>query len=52
MDYSQDSRIVMTLDAGGTNLKFSAIRGNRLVAGPIPLSTEARRRPNISSFDR
>lgn len=29
MDSSNDSRIVMTLDAGGTNFKFSAIRGNK-----------------------
>lgn len=27
----KDSRIVMTLDAGGTNFKFSAIRGNQAV---------------------
>jgi glucokinase len=26
-DYSQDSRIVLTLDAGGTNFRFSAVRG-------------------------
>jgi glucokinase len=30
-DSSQDSRIVMTLDAGGTNFIFSALRGNRPV---------------------
>ena len=29
MNPSEDSRIVMTLDAGGTNFKFSAIRGNK-----------------------
>ncbi len=29
MNPSNDSRIVMTLDAGGTNFKFSAIRGNK-----------------------
>jgi len=36
-----DSRIVLTLDAGGTNLKFSAIRGNRLLLEPIYIPTEA-----------
>lgn len=33
--YDNDSRIVLTLDAGGTNLVFSAIAGNREVAGPL-----------------
>ncbi len=28
-DYSKDPRIVMTLDAGGTNFRFSAIRGHQ-----------------------
>ncbi len=36
-----DSRVVLTLDAGGTNLKFSAIRANRLLVEPIHVSTEA-----------
>lgn len=39
--FDNDPRIVMTLDAGGTNLKFSAIRANRLLAGPISLPSEA-----------
>ena len=39
--FDTDARIVMTLDAGGTNLKFSAIRGNQLLAGPISRPTEA-----------
>src|SRR5580693_137851 len=26
-DYTQDSRVVLTLDAGGTNFRFSAMRG-------------------------
>ena len=38
---NNDSRIVMTLDAGGTNLKFSAIRGDRLLLEPIYIPTEA-----------
>ena len=33
--FDNDPRIVMTLDAGGTYLKFSAIRGNQLLVGPI-----------------
>ena len=31
MNSSPDQRIVMTLDAGGTNFRFSAIRGKKLV---------------------
>ncbi len=37
IDASTDPRIVMTLDAGGTNLKFSAIRSNQLLLDPIYL---------------
>ncbi len=40
IECDKDSRIVMTLDAGGTNLRFSAIRGNRLLVGPISLPSE------------
>lgn len=36
--YDNDKRIVMTLDAGGTNFVFSAIQGYKEVAGPIVLS--------------
>jgi glucokinase len=39
-DTSTDPRIVMTLDAGGTNLKFSAIRANRLLLEPVYLPAE------------
>ncbi len=39
--FNSDPRIVMTLDAGGTNLKFSAIRGNRLLVGPISTPSDA-----------
>jgi glucokinase len=41
MNTNTDSRIVLTLDAGGTNLKFSAIRGNKLLVEPIYVPTEA-----------
>jgi glucokinase len=39
--FDSDPRIVMTLDAGGTNLKFSAIRGTRLIVGPISIPSDA-----------
>ncbi len=35
--YKQDKRIVLTLDAGGTNFVFSAIRGCREVVTPVCL---------------
>jgi glucokinase len=35
--YDKDFRTVMTLDAGGTNFVFSAIRGNQEVVTPITL---------------
>ena len=41
MHTDTDSHIVLTLDAGGTNLKFSAIRGNKLLVEPIYIPTEA-----------
>lgn len=41
MQLNADRRIVMTLDAGGTNLKFSAIRVNELLFEPIYIPTEA-----------
>lgn len=33
--YENDKRIVLTLDAGGTNFVFSAIRGNEQIVNPI-----------------
>lgn len=41
IDLAKDSRIVMTLDAGRTGLKFSAIRGGKLLVGPTSRPTEA-----------
>ena len=35
MKYSNDKRIVMTLDAGGTNLVFAAIQGNEQIMDEI-----------------
>ncbi|HYO84622.1 MAG TPA: ROK family protein [Bryobacteraceae bacterium] len=37
-DYSSDPRAVMTLDAGGTNFVFSAIRGNETAVDPFALA--------------
>ena len=41
MKYETDKRIVMTLDAGGTNFVFSAIQGNREVVSPLTLPSNA-----------
>jgi len=41
MSYEKDERIVLTLDAGGTNFVFSAIRGNEEIVGPVRLPSEA-----------
>ncbi len=37
MSTNSDKRIVMTLDAGGTNFRFSAIRGNKPVVETVSL---------------
>ncbi|MCX8497097.1 MAG: ROK family protein [Akkermansiaceae bacterium] len=37
MDLETDSRIVMTLDAGGTNFRFSAMRGGKAVTETVSL---------------
>lgn len=39
--YESDKRIVMTLDAGGTNFVFSAIQGNKHIVSPICMSSES-----------
>jgi len=36
-DGAHDTRVILTLDAGGTNFRFSAIRGNRLVTPILTL---------------
>ena len=41
MTSKNDPRTVMTLDAGGTNFVFSAIRNNEEVVAPITLSSNA-----------
>jgi glucokinase len=37
MDIASESRIVMTLDAGGTNLRFAAMRGGKPVTPTVSL---------------
>jgi glucokinase len=41
MNYANDQRTVLTLDAGGTNFVFSAIRGNEEVVSPVRLPANA-----------
>ena len=40
-DYTNDLRTVLTLDAGGTNFVFSAIRGNREAVAPVRMDSGA-----------
>ncbi|MGA2751030.1 MAG: ROK family protein [Verrucomicrobiota bacterium] len=37
MNYDKDNRIVMTLDAGGTSFRFSAMRGNKPVTQTVSM---------------
>lgn len=39
--YDNDKRIVITLDAGGTNLVFGAMQGNRNIVEPITMPSQA-----------
>ena len=41
MDYQNDQRIVLTLDAGGTNFVFSAMQGKNEVVTPVRLPAHA-----------
>ncbi len=38
---TKDKRIVLTLDAGGTNFRFSAIQEGKIIANPVNLSAAA-----------
>ena len=38
---TSDKRIVLTLDAGGTNFKFSAIQFGKIIGNPVNLPAEA-----------
>lgn len=40
MKYENDQRIVLTLDAGGTNFVFSAIQANKEIVNPVVLPAE------------
>jgi glucokinase len=40
MKYQSDKRVVLTLDAGGTNFVFSAIRSNEEIVDPVVLPAE------------
>ncbi len=40
-NFKTDSRIVLTLDAGGTNMVFSAMRGGEYIVEPITLPSNA-----------
>jgi len=42
MSYLNDSRIVMTLDAGGTNFVFSAVQAEKEIVEPIILSAKGK----------
>ena len=39
--YSHDNRVVITLDAGGTNLVFGAMQANQFIVDPITLPSHA-----------
>jgi glucokinase len=57
MDIFVDERIVMTLDAGGTNFVFSAVQGGREIVQPITLRSNAHDLPLcletlITGFER
>jgi glucokinase len=41
MSYARDPRVVLTLDAGGTNFVFSAVRGDREVVEPVTRPSNA-----------
>lgn len=40
-NYTNDPRIVLTLDAGGTNMVFSAMKGGKFIVDPITLPSNA-----------
>ena len=40
-NFKTDSRIVLTLDAGGTNMVFGAMRGGEFIVEPITLPSNA-----------
>lgn len=41
LSYENDERVVLTLDAGGTNFVFSAMQGNQEIVEPVTLPSNA-----------
>ncbi len=41
MNWKNDARIVLTLDAGGTNMVFSAMRGGEFIVTPVSLPSNS-----------
>lgn len=41
IDYKSDNRIVLTLDAGGTNMVFGAMKGGEFVVEPLNLPSNS-----------
>ncbi len=39
--YSNDNRVVITLDAGGTNFVFGAMQGNKFIVEPVTMPSQA-----------
>ena len=40
-NFRTDSRIVLTLDAGGTNMVFGAMKGGEYLVEPMPLPSKS-----------
>ena len=49
MTYKNDIRVVMTLDAGGTNLVFNAVQAEQEILEPITLSSQGENLEDILS---
>lgn len=51
--YNKDKRVVMTLDAGGTNFVFSAVQGDKEIVDPIRFPSNADNLVNcLSTIER
>ena len=48
--YEKDKRVVITLDAGGTNFVFGAVQGDRFIVEPITLPSNSDRPAAAISF--
>jgi glucokinase len=47
MDYKQDTRVILTLDAGGTNFDFFAARGGEIISKGVRLTAAAESLENL-----